>query len=160
MTPAGLTALYDAMAVGLEHLKTGTRERKALVVLSDGGDNASHRHLDDVLQIARKSSATIYTIGIYDDNDLDKNPRVLRKIAEASGGRAYFPGSLRDLDQVWREIAGGIRSQYTIGYHSSNSNRDGSYRKVKISAGRNGGQGLRVTTRDGYTAPSDKPAPR
>jgi Ca-activated chloride channel family protein len=160
MDPAGLTALYDAMAVGLDYLNTGTRERKALVVLSDGGDNASRRRLDDVLQIAQRSSATIYTIGIYDDSDQDRNPKVLRKIAESSGGRAYFPDTLKDLDQVWRDIAGGIRSQYTIGYHSSNSKRDGTYRKVKISAGRNGGQGLRVTTRDGYLAPSDKPDSR
>ena len=62
--PAGLTALYDALAVGIEHLKTGQRERKVLVVLSDGGDNASSRRLDDVLQIAQESSATIYTIGV------------------------------------------------------------------------------------------------
>ena len=75
-----------------------------------------------------------------------------RKIAEASGGRAYFPGSLKDLGQVWRDIAGGIRSQYTIGYRSSDPNRDGTFRKVKITAGRNGGNGLRVTTRPGYIA--------
>jgi VWFA-related protein len=151
--PGGLTALYDALATGLEHLKTGTRERKALVVLSDGGDNASRRDLDDVLEIAQRSNATIYTIGIYDDSDADRNPRVLRKIAQLSGGRAYFPDSLNDLGQVWRDIAGGIRSQYTIGYFSSNLNRDGMFRKVKITASRNGGRGLRVTTRDGYFAP-------
>jgi Ca-activated chloride channel homolog len=152
--PAGLTALYDALALGIEHLNTGTRDRKALVVLSDGGDNASRHRLDDVLQIAQRSSATIYTIGIYDETDRDRNPRVLRKIAGLSGGRAYFPGSLNDLEQVWRDIAGAIRSQYTIGFHSSNPNRDGMFRKVKITASRNGGQGLRVTTRDGYFAPA------
>jgi VWFA-related protein len=154
--PAGLTALYDALALGLEHLKTGTRDRKALVVLSDGGDNASRRSLDDVLQLAHRSSATIFTIGIYDETDLDRNPRVLRKIAALSGGRAYFPDSLNDLEQVWRDIAGGIRTQYTIGYHSSNPNRDGMFRRVRITAGRNGGGGLRVTGRDGYFAPADK----
>jgi VWFA-related protein len=153
-TPNGLTALYDALAVGIEHLKTGTRDRKALVVLSDGGDNASHHVLDDVLQIARGSSATIYTIGIYDESDLDRNPRVLRKIADLTGGRAYFPDSLKDLEQVWRDIAGGIRSQYTIGYHSSNTSHDGKFRKVKITATRPGGKDLRVITRDGYLAPS------
>jgi Ca-activated chloride channel homolog len=158
--PAGMTALYDALAIGIEHLKTGTRDRKALVLLSDGGDNASHRNLDDVLQIAQRSSATIYTIGIYDETDEDRNPRVLRKIAQVSGGRAYFPESLRDLDKVWRDIAGGIRSQYTIGYSSSNSKRDGAFRKVKIMANRNGGKALRVTTRDGYVAPLDKSASR
>jgi VWFA-related protein len=132
--PVGLTALYDALAVGIEHLKTGTRYRKALVVLSDGGDNASRHTLDDVLQIAQQSSATIYTIGIYDETDRDRNPRVLQKIARLSGGRAYFPDSVNDLEQVWRDIAGAIRSQYTIGYHSSNPNRDGIFRKVKIAA--------------------------
>ena len=151
--PAGFTALYDAVAVGIEHLKTGTRDRKALVVLSDGGDNASHYQLDDVLPMARRSSATIYTIGIYDDTDLDRNPSVLRKIAQVSGGHAYFPDSLDDLERVWQDIAGGIRHQYTIGYHSSNPNRDGIFRKVKITASRAGGRGLRVTTRPGYLAP-------
>lgn len=154
--PAGLTALYDALAAGIDHLRTGTRDRKALVVLSDGGDNASRRRLDDVLHIAQQSSATIYTIGIYDAADPDRNPGVLRRIAESSGGRAYFPDSLKDLEQVWREIAGGIRSQYTMGYHSSNPNRDGKFRKVKISARRNGGGDLRVAARDGYLAPAYK----
>ena len=153
--PAGLTALYDALALAIEHLNSGTKERKALVVLSDGGDNASHRSLDNVLQIAKRSNATIYTIGIYDDTDLDRNPRVLRKIAELSGGRAYFPESLNDLEQVWQDIAGGIRHQYTIGYHSRNPDRDGRFRSVRITANRNG-RGLRVTTRDGYIAPADK----
>jgi Ca-activated chloride channel homolog len=124
--------------------------------LSDGGDNASHRRLDDVLHTARRSSATIYTIGIYDDADLDRNPSVLRKIAELSGGHVYLPNSLHDLEQVWKDIAGRIRHQYTIGYHSSNAAHDGRFRNVRITAGRNGGQGLRVTTRDGYLAPADK----
>jgi Ca-activated chloride channel family protein len=150
--PAGLTALYDALVVGIEHLKTGTRYRKALVVLSDGGDNASHRRLNDVFQIAQQSSATIYTIGIYDNTNADRNPGVLRNIARLSGGRAYFPASLNDLEQVWRDIAGAIRSQYTIGYYSSNPDRDGMLRKVKITAGRNGGRDLRVITRNGYLA--------
>jgi Ca-activated chloride channel family protein len=110
MTPGGLTALYDATAFALEHLKTGTRDRKALVVLSDGGDNASRRKLDDVLESSRRSSATVYTIGIYDENDPDRNPRVLRKIAESSGSRALFSRDSRKLDEVWRDIAGEIRT--------------------------------------------------
>ncbi len=151
---SGLTALYDALDAGIEHLKSGTRDRKALVVLSDGGDNASHRKLEDVLQVAQRSSATIYTIGIYDDTDEDRNPGVLKKLAAQSGGRAYFPESLSHLDQVWLEIAGGIRSQYTIGYSSTDSRRDGAFRRVKISANQNGGRALRVTSRPGYMAPA------
>jgi len=152
--PTGLTALYDALAFGIEHLKAGTRDRKALVVLSDGGDNASHRSLDDVLLNARRSNATIYTIGIYDETDKDKDPKTLRKIADLSGGRAYFPRELDDLDQVWRDIAGGIRSQYTVAYHSTNLTRDGLFRRVRITASRTGMRNLRVATRDGYFAPA------
>jgi VWFA-related protein len=151
-----LTALYDALAVGIEHLKAGTRDRKALVVLSDGADNASRRRLDDVLQIAQRSSATIYTIGLYDEDSPDRNPRVLRRIAELTGGRAYFPRSSNNLERVWRDIAGEIRRQYTIGYHSSNPNRDGLFRRVEITASRSGGRSLRVITRDGYFAPGDR----
>ena len=152
--PAGMTALYDALAAGIEHLKSGTRNRKALVVLSDGGDNASRQSLDDVLQLAQRSSATIYTIGIYDDTNLDRNPGVLRKIAGSSGGRAYFPDSVEEMEKVWLDIAGGIRNQYTIGYSSRNTRRDGMFRKVKTTASRNGGRNLRVTPRKGCLAPS------
>jgi VWFA-related protein len=152
--PAGFTALYDALALGIDHLHAGSRDRRALVVLSDGGDNASRRSLDTVLVQARRSNATIYTIGIYDDTDLDRDPRTLKKIAQASGGRAYFPHQLDDLVQVWRDIAGGIRSQYTLGYRSTNRARDGRFRKVTIRATRAGAHDLRVTARDGYFAPS------
>jgi Ca-activated chloride channel family protein len=148
--PTGLTALYDALAAGIEHLNKGSRQRKALVVFSDGGDNASKRPLDEVLQAARRSSATMYTIGFYDETNRDRNPPVLRQIAALSGGRAYFPRSLDDMDEVWRGIAGGIRSQYTIGYQSSNPAQDGAFRKVRITASR--GRGLQVTTREGYFA--------
>ena len=152
--PTGLTALYDAVALGLEHLSGGTRDRKALVVLSDGGDNASRRRVDDVLDMARRSSATIYTIGVYDETNRDRNPRVLRQLADVTGGRAYFPRALTDLSQVWRDIAGGIRSQYTLGYQSANAARDGTFRTVTITATRDGGRGLRVSTRAGYLAPA------
>ena len=124
--------------------------------MSDGGDNASHRTLDEVLQIAQRSSATIYTIGIYHDTDQDRNPRVLRKIAQLTGARAYVPESLDDMERVWRDIADGIRSQYTIGYFSSNASRDGAFRKVKIVASGKGGRTLRVNTREGYVAPDER----
>src|SRR5437867_1419634 len=90
----GTTALYDALALALNHLKNGIRQRKALVVLSDGGDNASIATLDAVLKMAQQSSATIYCIGIYDPYEKERNPGVLKKIAKATGGEAYFPSSL------------------------------------------------------------------
>jgi VWFA-related protein len=153
--PPGLTALYDGVAAGLAHLRGAIRARQALVVLSDGGDNASQRSLEDVLEIARRSSATIFTIGLYDETNQDRNPRVLRRLSRESGGRAYFPESLEHLEDVWVDIAGGIRSQYTIGYQSTNRRRDGAFRRVTITASPGGKPRLRVTARDGYVAPED-----
>jgi VWFA-related protein len=109
-TPDGLTALYDGLAAGIAHLNTGTRDRKVLVLISDGGDNASRLRLNDVVELAQRTRATIYAIGIYDEGDPDRNPGVLRRIAELSGGRAYFPAALSELNRIWREIAGEIRN--------------------------------------------------
>ena len=150
----GTTALYDALAVALTHLKDGARQRKALVVLSDGGDNASHINLDEALKMAEQSSATIYSIGIYDRNQKDRNPGVLRRIARVTGGESYFPSSLEEMHKIWPRIAGAIRGQYTIGYASSNQAQDGSFRKVKIVAKNNRGKVLDVRTRPGYISRS------
>ena len=149
-TAEGTTSLYDALKLSLEHLNKGSKQRKALVLLSDGGDNASIAELDDVLRLAQQSSATIYCIGIYDPNQKDRNPSVLRKIAKVTGGEAYFPNSPATLQSVWPKIAGAIRSQYTIGYVSSNRAIEaGGYRRVKITAARRG-RSLDVRTRPGY----------
>jgi len=150
----GTTALYDAIELALKHLKDGGRQRKALVILSDGGDNASHIKLDDALKMAEQSSATIYCIGIYDPVQKDRNPGVLRRIAKVTGGESYFPSSLEDLHTVWPRIAGAIRGQYTIGYISSNQTHDGSFRKVKIVAKNNRGKILDVRGRPGYISGS------
>jgi len=148
----GTTALYDALKLALEHLNKGTRQRKALVVLSDGGDNASVAKLDDVLFLAQQSSATVYCIGIYDRFQKDRNPSVLRRIARVTGGEAYFPNTLENLRSVWPRIANAIRGQYTIGYVSTNPVRDGAYHKVKITATDKRGKSLDVRMRSGYNA--------
>jgi len=148
----GTTALYDALELALSHLKEGTRQRKALVLLSDGGDNASVAKLDEVLRTAQQSSATIYCIGIYDPYARDKNPGVLKKIAKVTGGESYFPTTSADLENIWPRIAGAIRGQYTIGYVSSNATHDGSYRSVKIMASGKRGRSLEVRSRLGYFA--------
>ena len=146
----GTTALYDAVELALDHLKNGSRQRKALVLLSDGGDNASAASLDQVLRKAQQSSATIYCIGIYDTFAKDKNPGVLKKIAKVTGGESYFPTTSADLREIWPRIAGAIRGQYTIAYISSNPSHDGSYRNVKITARDKRGKTLEVRTRPGY----------
>ena len=87
----GKTALYDAIEAGLAHLKKATLDKKVLIVISDGGDNASHHTLGQVLESAGRSDAIIYTIGLFDEYDEDRNPGVLKKIARATGGEAFLP---------------------------------------------------------------------
>lgn len=146
----GKTALYDGLELALNHLKKGTLQRKALVLLSDGADNASSTKLEDVLRLAEESSATIYCIGIYDPFEKDRNPGVLKRLANLTGGDVFFPHDPSELRDIWPKIAGSIRGQYTIGYLSDNTTRDGSYRKVTITAVDNRGKKLDVRTRSGY----------
>jgi VWFA-related protein len=144
----GMTALYDGIDAGLTHLMKGGCERKALIVVSDGGDNASYHRLDELLHRAERSDATIYTIGLFDEDDEDRNPRVLKKIARATGGEFYLPAETSKVIEVCQKIAADIRHQYTIGYVPSNSKQDGSYRAVEVKV--NGKASVR--TRAGYIA--------
>jgi VWFA-related protein len=150
----GKTALYDAVTAGLKHLEMGTQQRKALVVISDGGDNASAASESSVLALAGQSSATIYTINIDDPDDKDQNPKALEALAKLTAGESYRAKSLEELPGIWRKIAGGIRDQYTIGYFSKNRAHDGSFRSVKVLATGKDGKALRVRSRKGYVAPS------
>ena len=150
----GKTALYDAVAVALKHLESGTHQRKALVILSDGGDNASAQTENGVLALAGQSNGSIYTIDIDDPDDKDRNPKVLQDLAKLTAGEAYRAKTLDDLAGIWRKIAGGIRNQYTIGYISKNRSHDGTFRSVKVAATGKDGKPLRVRARKGYIAPS------
>ena len=150
----GKTALYDGLIAALKHLQAGTLQRKALVVLSDGGDNASGAHENDVLALAGESNATIYTIAIDDPDDKDQNPKVLEDLARLTAGESYRVKSLDELSAIWQKIAGGIRDQYTIGYLSKNRAHDGTFRYVKVIATGKDGKALHVRARKGYIAPS------
>ena len=152
----GRTALYDGLMAGLDHLTKGTRARKVLVVISDGGDNASDARLDAVLARARESSAAIYTIGIYDDDDLDKNPGVLKSLARTTGGERYLPRSAAALSTACERIAREIRGGYTIGYVPPA--RDGAYHRVKVEIDPSAARRLNIRTRPGYFATS-RPTP-
>ena len=150
----GKTALYDGVSAALKQLQAGTLQRKALVVLSDGGDNASGAHENDVLALAGESNATIYTIAIDDPDDKDQNPKVLEDLAKLTAGEWYRVKSLDELSGIWQKIAGGIRDQYTIGYMSKNRTHDGTFRNVKVIATGKDGKALHVRARKGYIAPS------
>jgi Ca-activated chloride channel family protein len=150
LVPEGRTSLYDAIERGLEKLASGSRSRKVLLVISDGGDNASTATLDRVLARARASNAAIYTIGIFDDTDLDRNPRVLKALSSATGGERYLPPSPSHLMQACQHIAREIRSGYTIGYEPPD--RDGAFHRVRVEVTAGDRRKLSVRTRPGYFA--------
>ena len=144
----GMTALYDAIVEARKRLQTGSRDKKVLIVISDGGDNASSHTLAEVLKMAGQSSALVYTIGIFDDEDPDRNPAVLRRLAAATGGEAFFPGRTSEVVAICERIARDIRNQYTLGYVSTSAAQPGAYRTH--SSGRRGGgkrQALRARPR-------------
>ncbi|MDT8069568.1 MAG: VWA domain-containing protein [Terriglobia bacterium] len=154
----GRTALYDAVAVALEHLKKGNRDKKVLIVVSDGADNASRLTKKQMLAMATQSNAIIYALGIYEPDDPEnRDPQVLSALTKASGGEAYFPKSLHDVQPICELIAHEIRNQYTISYIPTNQKADGTYRTIQLRAASDEGRGLAVTTRAGYVAPL-KPA--
>jgi VWFA-related protein len=146
----GQTALYDAIAAGLEHLKKGDRDKKVLIVISDGADNASRIQLDQVVALAKQSDAIIYTVGIFEPEDPDHNPKVLKQLAETTGGETFLPEAVRDVIPVCERIAHDIRSQYTLAYTPTNPKPDGNYRLIQVTATPPDGRRLRVRTRAGY----------
>jgi len=150
MRPEGRTALYDALVEGIDHLARGSRARKVLVVVSDGGDNASEATLDSVLGRARESNAMIYTLGIFDPEDIDRNPGVLKSLARATGGERFLPRTPGEMMQVCERIAREIRSGYTIGYVPPD--RDGNYHRVRVEVQPSPSQKMTVRTRPGYFA--------
>ena len=148
----GQTALYDAIAKGLEVLHSGSRDKKVLIVVSDGGDNASTHSLGQVMKLAGRSNAVIYTIGLFDAKDPDQNPRVLGRLARATGGEVFLPGQAAEVVPICERIARDIRHQYTIGYVPINPSRDGAYRAIRVLARPKGRDVLSVRTRTGYIA--------
>jgi VWFA-related protein len=150
---SGQTALYDAVAAALEHLKTGARNKKVLIVISDGGDNASRHSLAQIRAMAQHADATIYTIGLFDEEDDDRNPLVLRQLAEDTGGDVFLPQSLKEVVPICERIARDIRNQYTITYVPTNGRQDGSYRSIQVKVIGPGHGHLLVRTRTGYYAP-------
>ncbi len=150
----GETALYDAVAAALEHLKMGDREKKVLIIVSDGGDNTSHHRLAEITALVAQSNAIIYTIGVFDDQDPDRNPGVLKRLAKETGGEAFLPESLADVTPICERIARDIRNQYTIAYAPTNKKRDGTYRTILVKASAPDHRRLSVRTRTGYVAPS------
>jgi len=149
----GRTALNDALKIALEHLNQGRLDKKTLVLVSDGGDNASDTTKDEILKRAEHSLATIYTIGIFDSDDRDKNPGFLRELAKITGGEAYIPENKDHLVGICEKIARDIRSRYTLGFAPSDipGAKPGKPRPLRVMAtDPTSGKKLEVRTRNQY----------
>lgn len=151
--PEGRTSLYDAILAALHQLDMGRRDKKTLVVVSDGGDNASAHTLKEVIDAALASRATIYTIGVFDELDRDRNPGVLKELANLTGGVAYFPHKLSEIDDISRQIAKDIRTRYTIGFVPQRLEKSGE-RHIKVQVKSPTGEKLVARTRTSYTVES------
>jgi Ca-activated chloride channel homolog len=150
----GRTALYDALTVylGSAFEQSG---RKVLVIYTDGGDTSSSRTWSDTLRLLRESDVTVYPIGFLASrgSGLMMQQNQLTEIARLTGGRALFPRTMKDLEPMYGSIADEIHAQYTLGYVSTNTKRDGKWRKVDIRLKRSSSEKLQLRTRQGYFAP-------
>ena len=151
--------MYDALGVYLDGAAADDG-RTILVVFSDGGDTRSALRFSEALTLLRASDVTVFSIGLLQNQpasvQLGQRTR-LTQLADESGGQAFFPRSMREVEEAYDTIEAQIRGQYTLGYVSSNTARDGRWRKVEIRVRRDGLRGADVRTRRGYFAPYQKP---
>ncbi len=155
-TANGWTALYDAIGVYLDGAG-GQEGRKVMLLYTDGGDNRSSMTFSDLLNLLKASDVTLYAIGELEHQSASaRNEQriILQQIADITGGKAFFPMSVKELDSVYDKVLAEIRAQYTLGYLSTNDKADGAWRKVDIKVSRKGD--YRVRARKGYYAPYKK----
>lgn len=149
--PGGKTAMYDAVIAGLDHLLESDLQKRVLIVLSDADDNASQHSKQDMLHRASRSDALVYTIFTGDLSATPGDPRVMKKLADMTGGTEYAPKTEDDTVAVFKEIANNIRRGYRIGY-APKAAPDGSYHRIRVTVHAPGFKNLKVRVRDGYTA--------
>ena len=151
----GSTALYDAVIAGADYLaKGGKHDKKIILVITDGEDNASVKTLEEAVNFVQKENGpTVYTIGILESKDraAKRARRALERLSLETGGIAFFPSSLNEVDAISREIARDIRSQYAIGYKPTRPQSEGGFRTVRVEA-TEGKNKLQVRTKSGYYA--------
>ena len=155
----GGTALYDAVVASADHLKKSAQlEKKVLFVVTDGEDNASMENLEQaVRRLQIEGGPTVYAIGILGDEEHPKRARrALDVMSERTGGIAFFPKTLDEVDAISRTVAHDIRNQYTIGYKPSNPQTSGGYRTIKVDAHAHGYNKLVVRTKSGYYAGQER----
>jgi Ca-activated chloride channel homolog len=165
----GETALYDAVFLAVDHAKAGKHEKKAVLLISDGEDNTSKYGFNKALEKLKESKVTLYAIGLLEENDdrgglFRKSPSkkakaALEEFAESTGGQAYFPKSLNEVEDLCKRIAHDLRNHYTVGYNPTNSKLDGSWREIRVNVNppKSITSKLTVHTKPGYYAPNSVP---
>jgi Ca-activated chloride channel homolog len=156
----GGTALYDAVVASADHLKKNARlEKKVLFVVTDGEDNASRELLEQAVQrLQAENGPTVYAIGLLGDEKQRRARRALQEIALRTGGVAFLPRTLDEVDEISRTVAHDIRNQYTIGYRPTTPKSAGGYRTIHVDAKARGYNKLTVRTRSGYYAGQERSA--
>jgi Ca-activated chloride channel homolog len=152
----GMTALYDAMGLYLDGA-SGQDGRKIMLIYTDGGDTQSAITLPELMDLLKASDVTVYPIGSLEHqlaSVKSQQRMVLQSMAEATGGQAFFPTEVKELDSVYEKVVAQIRAQYTLGYQSTNAKTDGTWRKVDVKTTR---KDLRLRSRKGYFATFKKP---
>jgi Ca-activated chloride channel family protein len=152
----GGTAMRDAIEMSIQHLKKAHRDKKVLVVITDGNDNSSILSLEHIMKSAHQSDVLIYGVGLLTEEEhreATRAKRALNDLAEATGGKTFFPKDVEEVDAIAHLVAHDIRSQYTIEYSPSNSAMDGTFRAIRITAKASGNPTVR--TRSGYYATPD-----
>src|SRR5271154_250606 len=150
----GGTALYEAVVASAENFKSAKLEKKVIFVVTDGEDNASNENLEQaVKQLQQENGPSVYAIGILGDEEHPKRARrALETIAQRTGGIAFFPKTLDEVDEISRTVAHDIRNQYTIGYKPTNPRGAGGFRAVRVDAKGKGRGKMMVRTKSGYYA--------
>src|SRR5437762_163088 len=164
----GETALYDAVYLSADHVKAGKKDKKVILLITDGEDNVSKYGINKVIEALKQSKTTLYAVGLLEENDqrggLFKKPPSkkakmdLEKFAEITGGQAFFPKNIDEVEDLVKHIAHDLRNHYTVSYTPTNAKLDGSYREisVKLNPPKNSGK-LTWHTKQGYYAPKAEP---
>jgi Ca-activated chloride channel family protein len=160
VTPSGHTALLDAIYMGIDSMRLARNARKVLLVVSDGDDNRSRYNAREITDIVKESDVEVFSIGIFDGWYLftgagsTAGPRLLRRLAEASGGTSVMLSSTKDLEDAAENLNLLMRNQYLLGYRPENPSRDGKWRKLKVTLNpADRARPLHVTAKSGYYAP-------
>jgi len=156
LRPGGGTALYDALYFAcrdkLLKASKATPVRRAIILLSDGDDNLSHVTMGEAIEMAQRAETIVYTISTNVSGTKGNGDKILERIADATGGRAFFPFQIRDVVNAFGEIQEELRSQYAVSYKPADFKADGHYRTIEIVA--NDRKNFRVRARRGYYAPT------